>query len=66
MSETKFWMLKGSAGAPVQPYFSRESAEKRAQAIAEESGRPCYVLEAIAVYMPEPRQAPVVVREVIP
>lgn len=49
----KFWMLKGSAGAPTQPYPSREAAERRAEQIAVESGKPCYVLEAVAVYLPE-------------
>ena len=64
-SPAKFWMLKGSLGAPAVLFHDINCARVRAEQIAVESGRPVYLLEVIEVFTPRPLPAPEVTREVV-
>ena len=54
MSE-KFWMIKGSLGMPVAAYHDKNTAIKRTEEIARESGKPAYLLEVVMVAHPVPQ-----------
>ena len=56
MNLEKFWMIKGSLGAPVVIYHDLDTARARAVQVARESGKLAFVLEAVAVAVPEIQQ----------
>lgn len=63
MEIEKFWMIKGSLGAPVVSYHDKQTAIERMKAIAIESGRVAFLLEAVMVASPLPRPLPEVIVE---
>lgn len=53
MTYEKFWMIKGSLGAPVVVFHDLDTARSRAMQIARESGKTAFVLEAVEALVPE-------------